>query len=119
MPDLVELIGDLGEWVEKAKEKVHEALTESVKTQVEAVVETAKELCPVDTGNLRDSIEGSISAGGHYGIVKVPTKEAYYGFMVHFGTEKMAGRPFLYQASERHSSEFQENIKKNLKAKEE
>lgn len=115
MPDLVELIGDFGEWIEKAKEKVHEAVKEATSSTIEEVVRAAKELAPVDTGKLKDSIKGSVSAGGHFGTVKVSSKTVPYSWLVHFGTVKMPGRPFLYQAKEQVGLTYPKKIQDNIK----
>src|ERR1019366_894106 len=89
---------------------IDECLIASVKIQVEAVVQTAKELCPVGEGEiqqshadtygfhsglLRDSITGVVNENGKTGVVMVPEAamtDPYYAHMVHFGTVKMIGR---------------------------
>ncbi len=118
---------------ETATAYIDECLKESVIKQVALVTQTAKELCPIGDGEiqkshidkygfhsglLRDSIVGVVNSSGKSGVVMVPEAamtDPYYGHMVHFGTTKMVGRPFLYQASERHSSEFQDNIAAKIK----
>src|SRR5882762_6569305 len=104
----IDILGSIEEWIEKANEIVHNSVKECVARTVEQIVETAKELAPVDTGNLRDNIVGKVSSGGHYGKVRIDSKKVYYAFMVHFGTTKQVGRPFLYQASEQHQVTFPE-----------
>lgn len=54
------------------------------------VSETAKSLCPVDTGELRDSI--SVSSDGN--IATVSTNTDYAAF-VEFGTSKMSPQAYL------------------------
>lgn len=66
---------------------------------------TARQICPVDTGVLRDSIEvtpGLMQARRRI-TYNVGTRVYYAGF-VHNGTVKMPARPFLTQAlaMERH-----------------
>lgn len=61
-------------------------------TDVEAY---AKGVVPVDTGNLRASIQGESS--GLQGRVNVG---ADYGIYVEFGTYKMAAQPYLTPAAE-------------------
>jgi HK97 gp10 family phage protein len=107
---------DLSKWTARAHDIVSKAAATAVKNKADQVVATAKELAPVLSGALRDNIAAyqKEGAAGHYAIVKVTTKEIPYGYMVHFGTEKMTGRPFLYQAVERNSAGFKDEIKANI-----
>ena len=59
----------------------------------EAVADEARTMCPVDTGNLRDSI--AVSAGDSGAQISANTDYAAY---VEFGTYKMAAQPFLVPA---------------------
>lgn len=59
----------------------------------ERVAQSARELCPVDTGALRDSIE--VSVQGNSAVVSANTDYAAY---VEFGTSKMPARPYLVPA---------------------
>lgn len=59
----------------------------------EAVADEARTLCPVDTGNLRDSIAVSADSGG-----AEVSADADYAAYVEFGTWKMAAQPFLVPA---------------------
>lgn len=58
----------------------------------EIVEGTAKELCPVDTGNLRGSINYQMGDDGLSVIVGTPVE---YAPFVEFGTQFMGGTPFL------------------------
>ena len=66
---------------------------------MDLIVSVAKELCPVDTGKLQDSIrwEGSFP---DYQIIVDAQNEAgqYYGKYVEWGTRFQGQQPFLYQA---------------------
>jgi HK97 gp10 family phage protein len=116
MADPVSIVGDgLNEWIKAANEKVHEATAKGVATVVEHVVAKAKDLCPVASGNLRDSISGSVSAGKHFGFIRSDSKKAYYNFMVHWGTSRMPGRPFMTQAAEQSKTDLETEIQRNLK----
>lgn len=62
-------------------------------------VETgAKSRCPVDTGNLRNSITGQMQSPTAAVVGTGP--QAPYGVYVHEGARGRAGRPFLRQAVE-------------------
>lgn len=110
----VNLIGDLEKWIEQSTEKVETSVAESIKDHAEKVLETAKELVPVDQGLLRDTLQVKISKDGLHAVVKTDGKRAPHGHLVHFGTVKMKGRPFLYQAGERHENELAPAIKQRL-----
>lgn len=67
-----------------------------------AVERDAKVLCPVDTGNLRNSISMS------YADLRAeigPT--AYYGVFVEFGTSRMAPEAFMGPSFDRHAHELE------------
>lgn len=58
------------------------------------VVNQARSVCPVDTGNLRGSITYEIAREGNEIIGRVGTNVPYAIF-VHEGTRYMPARPFL------------------------
>lgn len=64
---------------------------------------TAKQLAPVDTGNLRNSISSSVSLTG---LVAEIGPTADYAAYVEEGTSKMAPQPYLAPAFSRHSGEL-------------
>lgn len=72
----------------------------------------AKALCPVDTGNLRDSIthQVDLSVDGVYIGTNVE-----YGPYVELGTVKMEKRPYLKPAIENHMSEYKQIAINELK----
>lgn len=92
-----------------SKQAIEKALT-----QIGMKCETyAKKDCPVDTGNLRNSISYQVNAGEHY--VDIGT-DVEYGKYVEAGTSRMRAQPFLKPASEGHTSEYKlivENAMRN------
>lgn len=70
----------------------------------------AKQYCPVDTGNLRNSIA--------HAQVSENTEQigttVYYAPYVELGTCKMSARPFLRPAVENHRQEYENIIKSEL-----
>lgn len=60
----------------------------------EHAAQTARELVPVDTGELRNSISHSPDVRG-----AVVRAEAGHAAMVEYGTEKMPPRPFMLPAA--------------------
>ena len=68
----------------------------------------AKRLCPVDTGNLRNSITHQ----QYDENTEVIGTNVEYAPYVELGTHKMAPRPYLRPAAEGHSAEYANIIKK-------
>lgn len=71
-------------------QRIEGSLGEIIAAGAEAVSQSAKSMCPVDTGALRDSI--SVSAEGNRAEISANTDYAAY---VEFGTSKMAPQPYL------------------------
>lgn len=72
----------------------------------------AKALCPVDTGNLRNSIthQVDLSVDGVYIGTNVE-----YGPYVELGTVKMKKRPYLRPAIDNHMAEYKHIVENELK----
>ena len=69
----------------------------------------AKELCPVDTGALRDSIHYTVNEDSF-----TLSADAPYAAYVELGTHKPAAQPFLRPALENHVGELTEAIREAL-----
>ena len=63
----------------------------------------AKQLAPVDTGNLRNSIGSSVGIGGLSAEIS-PTAE--YAVFVEYGTSRMAPQAFMGPALDRNTPSF-------------
>lgn len=70
----------------------------------------AKTNCPVDTGNLRNSI--THRTGENYVAIGTNVEYAPY---VEMGTSSMKARPYLQPAIENHLTQYEDIIKNNLK----
>jgi hypothetical protein len=66
---------------------------------------TGKTFCPVDTGNLRNSI-GSDFTGGPLSMEAAIGPTADYGSYVEYGTSRMAPHAYMGPALDRHAGEF-------------
>jgi HK97 gp10 family phage protein len=77
--------------------KVQPAVRQAMERACLVVQDSAKRMCPVDTGRLRDSIDVQISedALAITGIIAPHTE--YAGF-VEFGTSKMRAQPYMRPA---------------------
>jgi HK97 gp10 family phage protein len=76
----------------------------------------AKEICPVDTGNLRNSITHTPAAEDSDGkrSVYIGTN-VFYAPFVELGTVKMAARPYLRPAVEGHLDEYKRVVEVEFK----
>ncbi len=74
----------------------------------------AKQLAPVDTGFLRNSIQANPSAT-EANLKSETNVAAEYGINVELGTVKMAAQPFISPAFETNRTEALNDLKKVLK----
>lgn len=73
-------------------------------------VRYAKQDCPVDTGNLRNSISYQVRGNAAY----IGTSVEYAPY-VEFGTGTMTERPYLRPAAANHSNEYKKIIRDEMK----
>ena len=91
---------------------------DNMKATAEKIRDDAKAIVPVDTGSLKTSIRlqvrprpsahkinVSVSAGGYVTNPKTGLKVNYASF-VEYGTRKMAPRPYMRPAIEKHKAEL-------------
>lgn len=71
----------------------------------------AKRACPVDTGNLRNSITHAVE--GSEGAVYVGTNVEYAPY-VEMGTRRTAAQPFLRPAATEHGAQYRRVLEKAL-----
>lgn len=72
----------------------------------------AKRLCPVDTGNLRNSITHGFEMDGFVAFIGTDVEYAAY---VEYGTSKTKAQPYLKPAVENHTSEYAKIFQTYLK----
>lgn len=71
----------------------------------------AKRACPVDTGNLRNSITHAVESGED--AVYVGTNVEYAPY-VELGTRRTAAQPFLRPAATEHGPTYRSILERNL-----
>lgn len=71
----------------------------------------AKDLCPVDTGNLRNSISHAVDEGGD--AVYIGSNVSYAVF-VETGTVKQTAQPYLKPAATEHSETYKRIMEEEL-----
>lgn len=72
----------------------------------------AKKKCPVDTGNLRNSISNKVEMSEKSAYIGTNVEYAPY---VELGTRKMAAQPFLTPAATDHSGVYKRIIEDEMK----
>lgn len=88
----ISVSGDTGS-ITSLAEQIKSRLPSALLAGAEAVAESARGMCPVDTGTLQASISASSS-----GDSAQVSAGADYGIYVELGTYKMAAQPFLVPA---------------------
>jgi HK97 gp10 family phage protein len=79
----------------EAAKKLKAGIRAIIRNATFAVEGHAKVATPVDTGNLKNSINSTIEADGERGIVATGVEYAAY---VEYGTSRMAAQPYLLPA---------------------
>lgn len=72
----------------------------------------AANLCPVDTGRLRNSITSTVDSGEKAAYIGTNVEYAPY---VEFGTSRQKAQPFLTPAAQNHGEEYRAILESELK----
>lgn len=72
----------------------------------------AANLCPVDTGRLRNSITSAVDSGEKAAYIGTNVEYAPY---VEFGTSRQKAQPFLTPAAQNHGEEYRAILESELK----
>lgn len=96
---------------EEASRGIQRAIDRALETIGLLAEGYAKRACPVDTGNLRNSITHAVDAGEK--AVYVGTNVEYAPY-VELGTSKMDARPFLRPAATEHGDQYRQVLKSAL-----
>lgn len=100
-------------FLEQYPEKVEQAISEAIKKGCLAVEASAKQKCPVDTGNLRASIAANMVDEK---VGEVGTNVEYAAY-VEYGTKNQSAQPFLYPALQEQRGNIVKEIEKALGGK--
>lgn len=88
--------------IEKIKRGIPQSVEDTLTEAADLAIKVAKDVVPVDTGRLRDSID-ILEQGEDYVIVG---SDVEYAFFVEFGTVKMEAQPYLSPALDQVTSRF-------------
>ena len=114
------ILQDNTEYVASAMDR---ALAEALDEIGEMVVQRARELCPVDTGRLRNSITHRMGGGGFSfpGMGAAVGKEVTVGSNVEYaayvelGTSRTDAQPFLWPAAEDYAGEYRRVVEEHMR----
>ena len=98
---------------------VKQASRQAIERALEAIGLSAQRhaasICPVDTGNLRNSISHKVDVGDNAVYIGSDVNsDVFYAGYVELGTYKMAARPYIKPAATEHTAEYKEIAKKYL-----
>lgn len=83
----------------RVRRGLSQAIDRGVDRAADHIVDLAKQLCPVDTGALRDSIRKEGAAGSRRRQVKAGGGGVAYAAFVEYGTARSPAQPFLHPAA--------------------
>ena len=113
--DASDTLGKLDEMLNKFME-LQNVIEPDMDNAMILMVDVAKELCPVDTGKLQDSIryEGSFPV---YELIADAQndKGQFYGKYVEFGTMMQGAQPFLYPAFREVSRQLINTLRRHIR----
>ena len=96
---------------EEASQGIRRAVDRALEEIGLAAEGYAKRACPVDTGNLRNSITHAVESGED--AVYVGTNVEYAPY-VEMGTRRTAAQPFLRPAATEHGDQYRQVLKNAL-----
>lgn len=107
---------DINVSITSNRDLIEQATTEQIARALEAIglqaEGYAKMLCPVDTGNLRNSITHTVSMDEQATYVGTNVEYAAY---VEMGTSRMKAQPYLKPAVVDHADEYKQMVEYYLK----
>lgn len=113
------ILQDNAEYVASA---IDRALAEAIDEIGQQMVQRARELCPVDTGRLRNSITYRLGGGGFSfpgmgasaGKEVTVGSEVEYAAYVELGTSRTRAQPFLRPAAADYADEYRSIVEAHL-----
>lgn len=102
----VRITGDIPKFRKKATRRILTARERIARDKAEELKKRAREMAPVRTGRLRESISYSRVKNGYQ---VGPTE--FYGAFVELGTSRVGPRPFLIPAAEEVEPQFVEAMR--------
>lgn len=96
----------LGRALEAAADKAEEGIAVAVRGSAEAVGALERSLAPRRTGALVASIDVKVAGDGKRAAIGPDGKEAWYAYLVEWGTSTRPATPFATPAAERARVDF-------------
>ncbi len=91
------------------QENIIPAAVAAVEVNAQEVCDMAKELCPVETGNLKNSITATVTRT-ETGCIANVSCGAPYGVYVEHGTVHTPARPFMYPAAKAYEAKIAREV---------
>src|SRR5262245_57114040 len=84
-------------------------VSKALRMGADTIAQDARNAVPVESGDLRDSIDVAASGAGRW-QVRAGNREAYYAGLVEFGTSQRAATPYLVPAVEKNVDYVEELV---------
>ncbi|MCZ4612358.1 HK97 gp10 family phage protein [Streptomyces sp. Lzd4kr] len=108
-------IARLRERLEDLPDEIKQALVKGVKESAEAVRDDVKRNVPVDTGNLRESVDIRFREGGLVADVGWFDQQDFYAVFVEFGTRSRPAQPSLHPALDRERRNYRARLTEEVR----
>lgn len=97
----------------KLQSRIEDAADTAAEQTAWDVSETARSYAPVDSGELRDSIEVEELGEGHYAVG--PRDDIEYALFVEWGTSTTPAQPYMEPTALGHQSDLRRNVTKEVR----
>lgn len=102
-------IRELARALEQAADKANEGISVAVRLSAEALASLERNLAPRKTGKLADSVEVKVAGDGRRATVG-PNGDAWYAYLIEWGTSTRPATPFCTPAAERGRVDFPRSV---------
>lgn len=108
-------MSELIDQLQKAEHNVDAARDEAVNKGADIMQKATENAAPVLTGNLKRNIEKSDPQNGEVEVYVDNQGNAYYGYMLEYGTSKMAAQPFMGPAFNQSKGKMQQAMADSIR----
>lgn len=100
---------ELARALEQAADKANEGIGVAVRVSAEAMASLERSLAPRKSGKLADSVEVKVAGDGRRATVG-PNGDAWYAYLIEWGTSTRPATPFCTPAAERGRVDFPRSV---------
>lgn len=109
----VRKLKDLKKTISRLQSRIEDAADTAAEKTAWDLSETARSYAPVDSGELRDSIEVEELDEGHYAVG--PRDDIEYAPFVEWGTSTTPAQPYMQPAALDHQGDLRRNVTKEVR----